>query len=55
MRPTGTAMAAGESWSGCKLDEGGCLSLQQILHSFSAPISEEHAWALIHQVCEITF
>jgi Kinase non-catalytic C-lobe domain len=40
----------GESWSGCALDPGGCLSLQQILHSFSAPISEEHAWALIHQV-----
>ena len=28
-----------------------CLSLWRILQSFSAPISEEHGWALIHQTC----
>ena len=37
-------------WRGCQLDGEDCLSLEQILHSFSAPISEEHAWAVIHQV-----
>ena len=43
--------AAGKGgWAGCSLDPGGCLSLQQILASFTAPISEEHAWAVIHQV-----
>ena len=39
-------------WAGCSLDPGGCLSLQQILASFTAPISEEHAWAVIHQVMQ---
>jgi len=39
-------------WRGCSLDNEGCLSLQQILHSFSAPISEEHAWAVIHQALQ---
>ena len=34
------------------MDPGGCLSLQQILASFTAPISEEHAWAVIHQVMQ---
>ena len=37
-------------WRGARLDPADCLSLDQILHSFSAPISEEHAWAVIHQV-----
>ena len=37
-------------WSASTLDNQGCLSLEQILKSFSAPISEEHAWAIIHQV-----
>jgi len=31
------------------LDTRDCLSLAQILRSFSAPITEEHAWAVIHQ------
>jgi len=39
-------------WRGCSLDSEGCLSLEQILHSFSAPISEEHAWAVIHQALQ---
>ncbi|KAF4524317.1 hypothetical protein B566_EDAN005374 [Ephemera danica] len=28
------------------LDSTGCVSLQEILVAFNAPISEEHAWAL---------
>ena len=32
-----------------QLDEFGCLSLAEILECFNAPISEEHAWALIYQ------
>ena len=28
-----------------------CVSLWRILQSFSAPISEEHGWGLIHQAC----
>ena len=51
-----------------RLDQQDCLTLSQviqgdqsrvvtafslqILRSFSAPITEEHAWAVIHQVCE---
>ena len=49
-----------------RLDQQDCLTLAQviqgnqsevaialqILRSFSAPITEEHAWAVIHQVCE---
>eukprot|EP00092_Neocalanus_flemingeri_P018732 GFUD01020287.1.p1 GENE.GFUD01020287.1~~GFUD01020287.1.p1 ORF type:complete len:684 (-),score=240.80 GFUD01020287.1:177-2228(-) len=27
------------------------IPLSSILHSFSAPISEEHGWAIIHQAC----
>ena len=38
------------SWRGCSLDDNKCLTLQQILRSFTAPISEEHAWAVIYQV-----
>ncbi len=33
----------------CKLDLEDCVSLSNILVSFNAPISEEHAWALCHQ------
>ena len=28
-----------------------CVSLWRILQSLSAPVSEEHGWALIHQAC----
>ena len=41
----------GSKWRSCSLEEGS-LGLHQILRSFSAPISEEHAWAVIHQVRE---
>ena len=30
--------------------DGGMISLSALLHSFSAPVTEEHAWALIYQV-----
>lgn len=33
----------------CSLDANGCVSLENILISFNAPISEEHAWALCYQ------
>lgn len=33
----------------CILDDKGCVSLMDILISFNAPISEEHAWALCYQ------
>ena len=32
-----------------ELDEYGCISLAEIIECFNAPISEEHAWALIYQ------
>lgn len=33
----------------CKLNEDDCVPLADILISFNAPISEEHAWALCYQ------
>lgn len=33
----------------CRLDSNGCVTLQDILISFNAPITEQHAWALCHQ------
>lgn len=30
-------------------DKNNCLSLDDILHSFNAPLSEEQAWSLIYQ------
>ena len=30
--------------------DGGMISLSALLRSFSAPVTEEHAWALIYQV-----
>ncbi len=33
-----------------KLSKSGCLSLGQILNSFSNPISEEQAWAVTYEV-----
>ncbi|KAK7579683.1 hypothetical protein V9T40_000312 [Parthenolecanium corni] len=33
----------------CKLDDEECVSLNNILVSFNAPISEEHSWALCYQ------
>lgn len=36
----------------CELDGEGCLSLGSILESFSAPINEEHAWAICFQLAK---
>jgi len=33
----------------CSVDSNGCVTLQDILISFNAPITEQHAWALCHQ------
>ena len=38
------------SWQAVVLDDEGCLSLDKILKVFSAPITEVHAWAILHQV-----
>ena len=42
-------MAAGGA-PATTLDPRGCLTLHHILRAFTAPITEEHAWAIIHQV-----
>ena len=34
----------------CYLDGDNCLNLAGILQSFSGPITEQHAWAIVHQV-----
>ena len=31
------------------LDPSGCLSLEQVIRSFNAPISEEHTFAIVHE------
>ncbi|KAJ8894749.1 hypothetical protein PR048_000056 [Dryococelus australis] len=33
----------------CKLDADGCVSLWDMLVAFNSPITEQHAWALVHQ------
>jgi hypothetical protein len=38
--------AGGADQPSLSLDASGCVSLQDILLAFNAPISEEHAWAL---------
>ena len=38
------------AWHSVALDKNSCLNLQQILEVFSAPISEEQAWAVLYQV-----
>ena len=38
-----------EAWASSSLDPTGCLTLHQIVGSFSAPISEEQAWAIIYE------
>ena len=42
-------------WHNCELDVDNCLDLDQILRVFSAPITEEHAWALVFQVGSLLF
>ena len=37
-------------WPGSQLDPtNGCLTLKQVVRSFSAPITEEHAWAVVYE------
>ena len=36
-------------WMASVLSDSGCVSLGHILGSFSAPISEEHAWAVTYE------
>jgi len=40
-------------WHHCGLDSDNCVDLDQVLKVFSAPITEEHAWALVYQSLEI--
>ena len=37
------------SWSPCQLNQEACLDLEKITSSFSAPISEEQAWAIVFE------
>ena len=37
------------SWSPCQLNADACLNLDEITGSFSAPITEEHAWAIVFE------
>ena len=37
-------------WKGTVLDTNGCLTLKQVVSSFSAPITEEHAWAVVYEM-----
>ena len=45
-----SAESSHSSWHLVSLDKNSCLNLQQILEVFSAPISEEQAWAVLYQV-----
>ena len=37
-------------WKGSILDSNKCLTLKQVVSSFSAPITEEHAWAVVYEM-----
>ncbi len=39
-----------EVWTASCLDGKNCLTLKQIVGSFSSPISEEHAWSIVYQM-----
>ena len=45
-------MAASAAWTPVELDSRSCLTLEQVLRAFLAPISEYHAWAIIHQTVQ---
>ena len=49
-RGGGGAGGHNENWMGSSLDSDGCLTLKQVVGSFSAPITEEHAWAVVYEV-----
>lgn len=44
-----TSMTTPTTWSPIVLNRNECLSLHKITSSFSAPITEEHAWAIIFE------
>ena len=37
-------------WESVSLNEDSCLNLEQIVQVFSAPITEEHAWAVVYEM-----
>jgi len=39
-----------DNWTASSLNDSNCLSLKQIVGSFSAPITEEHAWAVVYEL-----
>jgi len=41
-----------EMWIASSLDSNNCLTLKQVVGSFSAPITEEHAWAIVYETCK---
>ncbi|XP_063228893.1 protein spire isoform X2 [Bacillus rossius redtenbacheri] len=41
-------MAADVKVSRCRLDADGCVCLRDMLLAFNSPITEQHAWALVH-------
>ena len=41
--------ASGSNWRPNRLNRDKCLSLEQITEGFSAPITEEHAFAIVHE------
>ena len=39
-----------DNWTASHLNKLNCLTLRQIVGSFSAPITEEHAWAIVFEI-----
>ena len=39
-----------EMWVASTLDSKQCLTLKQVVGSFSAPITEEHAWSVVYEM-----
>ena len=39
-----------EMWVASTLDSNQCLTLKQVVGSFSAPITEEHAWSVVYEM-----
>lgn len=39
-----------DNWTASHLNKLNCLTLRQIVGSFSAPITEEHAWAIVYEI-----
>ena len=41
-----------DNWTASHLNQLNCLTLRQIVGSFSAPITEEHAWAVVYETAK---